>query len=82
MTYLQQSLDLIDNIFGKDSLYASKYHYLLGSLFKNSQEKQKAHYHFNTALNIILNQSAADQSLKTQYDPNIALIKEKLSSLQ
>jgi hypothetical protein len=82
IVYLQQSLALINNIFGKDSLYAPKYHYLLGTLFQNSSQKDKAYYHFNTALQIILEHNNADPSLKTQNNSNIALIKEKLASLK
>lgn len=79
--YFQQSLELVNSIFGKDSLYASRYHYLLGTLFQNSLQKEKAYYHFNTALNIILNHNIMDRSLKKQNSPNISLIKERLNSL-
>ncbi len=81
IVYLQQSLALINNIFGKDSLYASKYHYLLGTLFQNSLQKENAYYHFNTALSISLDHNITDPSLKTQNNSNISLIKEKLDSL-
>ena len=82
VVYLQQSLEFINKIFGKDSLYASKYHYLLGTLFQNSSQKEKAYYHFNTALNIILDYDIEDPSLKKQNDSNISLIKDKLNFLK
>jgi len=79
--YLEQSLELVNNIFGKETLHASKYHYLLGILFHNSLQKENADYHLNTALNIILNHNITDPSLEKQNSSNISLIKEKLNSL-
>lgn len=82
LSYLEQSLDFINKIFGGNSLYASKYHYLLGTSFQNTSQKEKAYYHFNTALSITLNCKVTDPSLKRQNDSNISLIREKLDALK
>ncbi len=81
IAYLEQSLELINNIFGKETLHASKYHYLLGTSFQNALQKENASSHLNAALNIILDRNTADPSLEKQNSPNVSLIKEKLNSL-
>lgn len=54
-TYLEQSLSLINKIFGENNLYISKYHYMLGLLFQDSSQSEAAHNHFDSALKIIKN---------------------------
>jgi len=80
--YLQQSLELANNIFGEDALYSAKYHFLLGYLSQSSSQTEEAYNHYNDCLKIISNKEFANEFLKKKNTSNIILLKNKLSSLK
>ena len=56
----------------------ARYHYLLGQVFENIRDKNKARKHYQEALNIARKQRFDDEILTIGNQKNIDLIQERL----
>jgi DNA-binding CsgD family transcriptional regulator len=79
VTYYMKSLDLTKKIFGEKHIRVARYHYLLGQIFENFFDKEKAKWHYQEALRIVNNQHFHDKILMMDNQKNIEIIQKRLN---
>ena len=79
--YYMQALDLTKKIFGKNHIRTTRYYYLLGQAFKNTN-KNKAKQYYQKALNIANNQHFDDEILLAENKKNIEIIQKQITAVK
>jgi tetratricopeptide (TPR) repeat protein len=78
--YYTQVLDLTKQLFGKDHIRVAHYHYLLGLVYNNIGDNNKARQHYQKALDIASKQQFGDKTLSIGNQKNIEIIQKHLRS--
>ena len=76
-----RALAIAKELFGKDHARIARYHYLLGQVFENMRDIDKAKQHYQMALDIANKQHFDNKALITGNQKNIVIIQEHLEKL-
>lgn len=80
--YYQNTLKLIEQLFGPNYPWVARYNFLLGQCFKNTNKLALAQHYYQTALTIASKHHFHEPVLNEAHQKNIDIIKYHLNALQ